>query len=72
MSTYAVSPGQYIPGFRAQTGELAVDFSPVGENPFLFLINEVLWWSMGSRNCQFGYFMMVKGSTKEGCKLQGF
>lgn len=43
MSTYAVFPGQYIPGFRAQTGELAVDFPPIGENPFLFLINEVLW-----------------------------
>lgn len=65
MSTYAVFPGQYIPGFRAQTGELAVDFPPIEENPFLFLINEVLSWSMGSWNCQFGYFMMVQGSTKK-------
>lgn len=71
MSTYAVFPVQYIPGFRAQTGELAVDFPPIGENPFLFLINEVLWWSMESWNCRFGYFMMVKGSTKKDCELQG-
>lgn len=43
MTTYAVSPESFIPVLRKRAGELAVDFSPVGENPFLFFIDEVLW-----------------------------